>query len=140
MKALSLISPWAELVVLGEKQIELRKWNTKFRGEFLVHSSKSIDENACKQFEEIGYRHGIIIGALRGAILGKAELVGVKKYNRLDDLVADKPKHFADSYITDFKPGKVYGFILQNASRFETPIAAKGALNFWEYEGEVPEK
>ena len=30
----------ADLIVFGEKIIELRKRNTKFRGEFLFHASK----------------------------------------------------------------------------------------------------
>jgi len=34
MKCLSLKQPFADLLALGEKTIELRKWNTKFREEF----------------------------------------------------------------------------------------------------------
>ena len=30
--------PYTELVVAAGKKIELRKWNTQFRGEFLVHT------------------------------------------------------------------------------------------------------
>ena len=41
MKALSLKQPFAELVVSGKKTIEIRKWNTKFRGEFYIHASKT---------------------------------------------------------------------------------------------------
>ena len=40
MKCLSLKQPFADLLALGKKTIELRKWNTKFRGEFLFHASK----------------------------------------------------------------------------------------------------
>ena len=40
MKALSLKQPFAELVVEGKKKIELRNWNTKFRGDFFIHASK----------------------------------------------------------------------------------------------------
>jgi len=47
-KCLSLRQPYAELIVSGRKTIELRKWNTRFRGEFLVHASKAIDKEACK--------------------------------------------------------------------------------------------
>jgi hypothetical protein len=28
-----------DLLLSGEKAIELRKWNTKFRGKFLIHAS-----------------------------------------------------------------------------------------------------
>jgi hypothetical protein len=44
MKCLSLKQPFAELLVSGKKPIELRKWNTKFRGKFLIHASKQVDE------------------------------------------------------------------------------------------------
>jgi hypothetical protein len=40
MKCLSLKKPFAELLVSGKKTVELRKWNTKFRGKFLIHASK----------------------------------------------------------------------------------------------------
>jgi hypothetical protein len=36
-KCLSLKQPYSELIVSGRKTIELRKWNTKYRGRFLIH-------------------------------------------------------------------------------------------------------
>ena len=36
MKCLSLKQPFAELLAIGEKIVELRKWNTKFRANFLI--------------------------------------------------------------------------------------------------------
>jgi hypothetical protein len=46
MKALSIMQPWAWLIVNGLKDIENRKWSTDFRGEFLVHAGKTYDEGA----------------------------------------------------------------------------------------------
>ena len=40
MKALSLTQPWAELVVLGEKQWETRSWRTSHRGRIAIHAAK----------------------------------------------------------------------------------------------------
>ncbi len=40
MKALSLLQPWATLVVIGVKQIETRSWSTAYRGPLLIHASK----------------------------------------------------------------------------------------------------
>ena len=40
MKALSLLQPWATLVVMGVKQIETRSWSTAYRGPLLIHPSK----------------------------------------------------------------------------------------------------
>lgn len=39
MKVLSLLQPWASLVVLGHKKIETRSWKTDYRGEILIHAS-----------------------------------------------------------------------------------------------------
>lgn len=125
MKALSLKQPWAELVVSGKKKIELRKWNTHFRGEFLVHASKSPDMNAMKKFE-------ISESSLPlGFVIGKAKLVDVKKYENKEDFAKDAGLHLATSDWGE------YGFVLSDVFRLEKPIAAKGTLNFWEFEGEI---
>jgi hypothetical protein len=44
-----------ELVVSGKKTIELRKWNTKFRSEFLIHSSKRISGGSSRSSHNILY-------------------------------------------------------------------------------------
>lgn len=117
MKVLSLKQPFAELVVSGRKTIELRKWNTKFRGEFLIHASKIPDKNAMKKFEFNNLPCGFIIG--------KARLVDVKKYDKGKEHNKDKTKHLADSAWGN------YGFILKDAKRLKL-IPAKGKLGFWE--------
>ncbi len=120
MKALSLKQPWAELVVSGKKTIELRKWKTNFRGEFLIHASRVPDSNAMKRF---GFENLPL-----GMIVGKAELVDVKDYKILkEEFEKDKDKHLATSDWGE------YGFILKNPRRLEKPIQAKGSLNFWEF-------
>ncbi|MCE9567430.1 MAG: ASCH domain-containing protein [Planctomycetes bacterium] len=43
MKALSIRQPWAWLIANGYKPYENRSWNTKFRGEFLIHASQQFD-------------------------------------------------------------------------------------------------
>ena len=43
MKALSILQPWAWLIVHGPKDVENRTWSTPFRGQFLVHAGKGFD-------------------------------------------------------------------------------------------------
>jgi len=117
MKALSLKQPFAELVVSGKKTIELRKWNTKFRGKFLVHASKNPDKKAMKKF---GFENLPL-----GKIIGEAELVDVIKYADKEQHKNDKDKHLADDSWGD------YGFVLKNVKRLK-PIDTKGSLGFWE--------
>ena len=65
--------PYAELIVSGKKTIELRKWNTKFRGEFLIHASKTVNKEACERIK-IDPK-----SLLTGEIVGKSVLYDVKK-------------------------------------------------------------
>ena len=122
MKALSLKQPWAELVVSGKKTIEVRKWKTNYRGNFLVQASKVPNG---KGMERNGFTT-----LPTGCIVGKATLVGVKEYTSLEEFEKDADKHFARGYKWN-KKGKLYGFLLENAQRLpERPY--KGQLNFFE--------
>ena len=64
MKCLSICQPFADLIIQGKKTIELRKWNTKFRGEFLVHAPQKIRFDDCK-------RLNIKSNMIKGAIICK---------------------------------------------------------------------
>lgn len=124
MKALSLRQPFAELILDGKKTIELRPWNTKFRGKFYIHAGKA----AYKGFER--YLGVDCAKVPRGAIVGTAELIDVKEYATDKDVERDVGKHCARGYC----PGKkVYGFVLENVKRMK-PIPYKGQLNFFEVE------
>lgn len=89
MKCLSVKQPFAEFIVSGKKTIELRSWNTAFRGVFLVHAGARPDYEACESLT-------IVPDSLpRGAIVGKATLYDVKKYESREELLRDKDKHLA---------------------------------------------
>ena len=122
MKCLSVCQPFAELIVKGEKTIELRSWNTKYRGEFLVHSPTKIRQEDCKRLK-------IDKDVLStGAIVGKAQIYDVKIYRTKTELQDDFNKHFAS---IDFK-GLKYGFVLKNAKKFNIPIPYKGRLGLFD--------
>ena len=118
VKVLSLKQPYAELVVSGQKTIEIRKWQTKFRGEFYIHASLNPDKAAMKRFN---YKQLPL-----GCIVGKAQLVNVKKYKDEEDFTKDQHKHLSS---TSFG---MFGFILENIEKTQS-IPAKGKLNFWSY-------
>ena len=123
MKCLSLKQPFAELLVSGKKTIELRKWNTNFRGKFLIHVSKQLDKDMASSLN-INYTK-----FLRGAIIGTAILYNVKQYNSNSDFEKDKNKHYAD--INKYGSYK-FGFMVRNARRFRTPMPYPGRLRFFE--------
>jgi hypothetical protein len=47
-KCLSLRQPYTELIVSGSRIMELIKWNTRLKGEFLAYASKVIDKEIWK--------------------------------------------------------------------------------------------
>ncbi len=115
---LSLRQPWAELVVSGAKTVELRTWNTRFRGLFYVHASRTVEEEYCRKY---GFNPGELI---TGAIIGRVELKKVKRYENKKELRKDSENHCAPDYKTP-----CYGYILENAERIK-PVKHKGSLGF----------
>ena len=124
MKCLSLKQPYAELLVSGRKTIELRTWNTKFRGEFLVHASKKVDTDACVRIKIDP--DSLVIGA----IVGKATLYDLKFYENTNLFLKDRNRHFAGREYSHHK----YGFLIKNARRFKKPIVMPGKLGFFNVE------
>jgi len=121
MKCLSVSQPYADLIVKGKKTIELRTWNTKFRGEFLVHAPSKIKTDVCKKM-------GIDETKIRtGVILGRVEIFYVKKYNSVAELKKDYKKHFGSEEFLCHK----YGFLLRNPKELRIPIPYKGSLGFF---------
>ncbi len=121
MKCLSVSQPFADLIISGKKIIELRKWNTNFRGEFLIHAPIKIRIEDCKRLK-------INKKLVTGAIIGKAELYKVKKYNSVKEIKADQKFHLASKNFH----GKTFGFMLKNMKSFRIPISCKGKLGFFE--------
>jgi predicted transcriptional regulator len=123
MECLSLKQPFAELLVSGKKTIELRKWNTKFRGKFLIHASKQVDKERASSLN-IDYTK-----LSQGKIIGTVVLYDVKQYKSKAEFVKDRNKHFAD--INKFGSYK-FGFMVKNAKRFRTPKPYPGRLRFFQ--------
>lgn len=108
MKALSIMQPWAWLIVNGFKDIENRDWRRDhpdigYRGEFLIHTGLKDDKNF--DWLEYGALCNQVIPRIedlpRGGIVGIAEIV---------DCVKDHP--------SPWFCGR-YGFVLRNARPLE---------------------
>jgi hypothetical protein len=77
-EALSIMQPWAWLIVNGYKDIENRTWYPNFKGRFLVHTGKTVDVAAYIDLMQNPKWRKIIpkLGDLdKGGIVGEANLV-----------------------------------------------------------------
>lgn len=123
MKCLSISQPFADLIVSGKKTIELRKWNTNFRGEFLIHAPIKIKREDCKRLK-------ITKKLVTGMIIGKAELYDVKKYSSSKEVKKDQKFHLASKNFQD----KTFGFKIKNVKPLRIPIPWKEQLGFYDVE------
>jgi len=126
MQALSIKQPWAWLIVNGYKPVENRDWDTKFRGEFLIHAGKQYDRQGERwvqeNFPEISIP-ALYMGNGMGGIVGAANLLGTVHVRDKHLLAAsDKPWFFGE-----------YGFILDNARPLPF-MPLKGQLGFFNAE------
>ncbi len=126
MKALSIRQPWAELILQGRKTIELRTWNTSYRGQVVIHAGQQVKEEHCRAYgldpEEL----------VRGALVGTVEIVDVIAFNE------DSYNAHASEHLRLGKwPGDVLGWRLANPVRFETPIPMRGRLGLFDVPEEV---
>ncbi len=120
LKCLSVSQPFADLIISGKKIIELRNWNTNFRGEFLIHAPIKIRINDCSRLK-------IKKKLVTGAIVGKVELYDVKKYDLIKEIKKDQKFHFSSKKFN----GKTFGFMLKNSKSLRIPIPWKGQLGFF---------
>ena len=126
MKVLTIKQPWATLIMQGNKRFEFRSWQTKYRGDLLIHAGKSIDKEAMKRLEKY-----LPIELSIGKILGKVTLVDCVKMSPefKEKLLKENINIYASSI---FKED--YGWQVKNVEVFEKPIEASGHLSLWEYD------
>lgn len=119
MKILCTMEPWGWLIVNGHKDIENRVWQTKYRGELYISTTKKPYDNLDEMIEFAEAEYGIKVAKheLRhGGIIGKVDLVDV-----VDRSKRHKSKWHQDGY---------YGLVLRNARRVEFLPISSGRMIF----------
>ena len=126
MKVLTIRQHWATLIMQGYKRFEFRSWQTKYRGDLLIHAGKGIDKEAMKRLAKY-----IPKDMPKGKILGKVKLVDcIKCDENFKELYFKENK---DIYAKSTFVEK-YAWQLDNIEVLDKPIEAKGKLSLWEYE------
>lgn len=139
MKVLSLLQPWASLVVMGHKTIETRRWTTGYRGKLLIHASSGKAGSILTQEPSVKKHINDFSLLPFGAIIGEVILADVI---RLEDLSIDdnKLQRKAIEFGAFGAERKKYGWIFEDAVAYRKPIPAKGHLHLWDYPDELYEE
>lgn len=133
MKALSLLQPWASLVVQGVKTIETRSWSTAYRGELLIHASTGRKGGILASRPPFS-RHIASFDALPfGALIGTAVLYAVYRVEELDPVTIANLS-VEEKAFGDYRPGR-FAWLFAEASPLPRPVPVRGSLGLWEYRG-----
>lgn len=117
MRTISIQRPWPEAIFRGEKTIECRSWQTKYRGILAIHVAL---KKWCYHWPDSYYK-------VKGAIVGTVELVEIVKYDNEWDFY-----QFHENHLLSPRNWTRYGWVFENPVRFATPIPYKGRLGLWE--------
>jgi hypothetical protein len=109
--AISIKQPWAALLVAGVKSVEVRTWPTRKRGRILIHAAKTIDDRP-EGWALINAPELTALAALRGGIIGFAELISCVRYRTADAFVRATDEHRNNPDWFDSKG--LFGFVFQN--------------------------
>lgn len=131
MKTLTILQPWASLVVKGEKKIETRSWRSHYRGELLIHSSAKLTIANIQTGRSFNFQFccglGFIGDLPTSSIIGKVKLVDVVPVSDLWESLSKKERSFGD-----YTSGR-YGWLFEDFEEFQAPIKTKGRLGIWDY-------
>lgn len=140
MKAITVIQPWATLLISGKKMYETRSWKTNYRGEILIHAGKKDPLWGISAMGKEAWERALLaIGQYgdfnrfklfpTGAIIGKANLANcVQIGNQMAERIREQhPDEYA---FGDFTPGR-YAWMMEDAVLFEKPIPASGKQGLW---------
>jgi hypothetical protein len=131
--ALSLLQPWASLVIIGLKKIETRSWRTAYRGPLFIHASLG-KKGKVLATEPPFAKHIPDFDKLPfGAIIGQVEL---------EDILPVQQLFYSDAKLAaltleekafgDYTKGR-YAWMLSEPVQFEVPIPVKGGLGIWQF-------
>lgn len=130
MKVLSIIEPWATLIVSKQKYIETRSWKTSYRGELYIHASKKHINTKDTKIQEL-LKLLPTQDMNYGKIICKCELVDCIY---MDEKFINEIKQNQQEYMCgDYQIGR-YAWILEKTELIKTKIEAKGKLNIWNFE------
>lgn len=126
MKVLTIKQPWATLIMQGNKKFEFRSWQTKYRGDLLIHAGKGIDKEAMVRLKKY-----LPEDLPLGKILGRVKLVDcIKMSPEIKEMLLKEN----DEIYTKSSFKENYGWQVTDVEVFDKPIDAKGHLSLWEYE------
>ncbi len=127
MKSLSIRQPWTDQIMNRLQKIEARRWDTPYRGIFLVHASSVVDKEKCEKLGTEPSTTGALLGYIK---LTETEPATNKKW------VETRKLHTIDTRYRLFG-NNTYLWHLQSPHKFKEPIPYQGTQGLFDVPGTV---
>lgn len=127
MKVITIKQPWATLIAEGLKEYEFRTWNTKYRGDILIHAGKSVDKAAIERFKCYNLKYPT------GCIIAKAVLTDSVPVDENFVKTVGPKNPLVYRGIINKGNWQGYGFKMENVKKI-MPIYINGKLGLWDYD------
>ena len=113
-RALSIRQPWAELILRGKKEIEVRSRPTNIRGPMYLYASltRGADDAKCRASTGCTWKE-----LDRGKLVGIIEITDCRELRETDGRAAGFP--------IDFDPTGSFAWLVKPIKRLAKPIAPK---------------
>lgn len=124
MRALSFHQPRAEQVVSGEKTVDIRTWQTAYRGPLAVHAAAARRDERCRAlgFDPDALAYGALIGTVE---LRKVRALDAETYAAL------QAQHRLD---LPFPGAPCYGWFFADPQRLPVPLPLAGRRRLFDVE------
>jgi hypothetical protein len=123
MKAITLIQPWATLIVIGHKRYETRSWRTRHRGQLLIHAGLKVDSAYLARPEVAALLGDRPVPT--GCLVGVCNLLDCFPTEDVHGTIGD-----VERLVGDFVNGR-YAWQLRDVREFREPTPCRGALGVW---------
>ena len=118
LQALSIRQPWTSMIISGMKTMELRSWQTSYRGWLWIHSGKKVDLEALQLLDEAPRQYQT------GGLLGIAHLDDIRRIETLAEWHSLRGAHRSPGA---FHEG-AYGWRFSDAIALRRKVPSMGEL------------
>lgn len=137
-RAISLWQPWATLVAIGAKQYETRHWQTRYRGDLVIHAAKKRDREVLSALENLRPVMVRMPSPMKPMVFGAALCV-VRLVDCIPTEIIRESLTPQERAFGNYTSGR-FAWRLENVRVFPQPIPYRGQQGMWVWDLPLPPK
>jgi hypothetical protein len=132
MKCISVIQPWATLIILGAKNYETRGWASRYRGPLAIHASTRFPPRARQLCSEEPFRAVLGRAGVRTAVdLSRGLILGTVRFAACTPLAKIDLRQLPGYEFGDYMSGR-WVWLFGDPRPLIKPFAVRGVRGIFE--------